>query len=204
MDGPSGLGAVLLSPPVLVTFIVCLALGGAVIWLLNTLQHGHRNRALAQQRQNQEATIERVLDSVAKDKEQLVAEYESRLRERDDRIAALEREANRLKDRQSSGILGVFGGKQREIISALLLENEQLHELLSEKQTQLRDMFSDMTSKMLDQLDLQTQESARAIRYKQALLSAFLQQEEARRLLDRMMAEGRVTPTPSTSELPEE
>jgi len=31
------------------------------------------------------------------------------------------------------------------------------------------------------------------VRYKQALLSAFLQQEETRQMLDRMISEGRVS-----------
>jgi hypothetical protein len=52
-----------------------------------------------------------------------------------------------------------------------------------------------LTTKLADRIDEQTRESARAVRYKQALLSAFLQQDEARRLLDQMIAEGRVKPT---------
>ena len=131
---------------------------------------------------------------MADDKEQLVKEYEQRVRERDQRIAALESEVSRLRDRlSSSGVLGLFGGKQRDVVSALLLENEQLHELLSTKQTQLRDMVADMTDKLMKTMDQQVEDNARAIRYKQALLSAFLQQEEARQLINRLVSEGKLT-----------
>jgi|GEM_PF-927561 hypothetical protein len=183
----------LLSPAVLVTFIVCALLAGLVVWLVSAWQRRQRHIALAEQREGQEATIQRLLDSLARDKEELIADYEARLRERDERIAALEREVARLRERATaSGLLGLFGGKQREVLSALLLENEQLHELLAQKQEQLRELMADMTGKLLARLDEQARESARAVRYKQALLSAFLQHEEARRVLDRLIAEGKV------------
>ena len=195
-EGNQSFWDILLSPPVLVTFIVCAALAALVIWLLQAWQRRQRGVALAEQRQNQEATIGRLLDSVAQDKEEVVADYEARLRERDERIAALERDAARLRERATAtGILGLFGGKQRDVVSALLLENEQLHELLTQKQGQLRELMSDMTDKLLARMDEQAQESARAVRYKQALLSAFLQHEEARRVLDRLIAEGKVGET---------
>ena len=192
-EGNQSFWSLLLSPPVLITFIVCALLAGLIIWLVSVWQRRQRGVVLAEQRQNQEATIERLLDSVARGKEEIVADYEARLRERDERIAALEREVARLRERATaSGILGLFGGKQRDVLSALLLENEQLHELLAQKQEQLRDLMADMTGKLLARIDEQAQESARAVRYKQALLSAFLQHEEARRVLDRLIAEGRV------------
>ena len=195
---------VILSPEVLVTFIVCAALAGVIIWLIHKWQVRQRERALSRQRLQQESTIERLLDSVAVDKDKTIAEYEKRLREREDRIATLEVEAGRLRDRvTSSGFLGLFGGRQRDVIGALLLENEQLHELLAKKQEQLRDLVTDVTTKLLDRIEEQTQESARAVRYKQALLSAFLQQEETRRLLDGMIASGRVISSPKMRE-PEE
>jgi Skp family chaperone for outer membrane proteins len=205
VDESQGLLPALLSPQVLGTFIVCAFLAGVIIWLVSLWQRRQRERALQQQRQHQEAAIGRLLDSVADDKEEIIAEYEARLSDRDERIAALEREASRLRDRlTSSGILGLFGGKQREAVSALLLENEQLHELLADKQEQLRDLMTDMTQKLLERIDDQARETARAVRYKQALLSAFLQHEEARRLLDQMIAGSGVSPAAETPELAED
>lgn len=187
---------ILLSPAVLVTFIVCAMLAGFVIWLVAKWQRRQANRSLAQQRQTQEGAIERLLNSVARDKDKVIGEYEQRLQQSDQRIAELESEVSRLRDRlSSSGILGLFGGKQRDVLGALLLENEQLHELVAKKQGQMRDMMTDMTGKLLDRLDEQAQESARAVRYKQALLSAFLQHSEARQLLDRLLAEGKLSPS---------
>ncbi len=181
------------SAPVLVTFIVCAAIFGAATWLMSAWHRRQRDRLLADQRTYQEATVQRLLDSVSDDKDQVIAEYEARLRERDAQIAALEGSVARLRDRlSSSGILGLFGGKQRDVVGALLLENEQLHELLLEKQEQLRHSLADMTSQMLDRMDEQTRATAQAVRYKQALLSAFLQQEEARQMLDRLLADGRL------------
>ena len=182
-----------LSPEVLVTFIVCAMLAGVIIWLVGGWQRRQRRNALAGQRVQQEGAIGRLLDALSQDKEKLVAEHEERLRERDQRIGALEGQVARLRDRiTSSGILSLFGGRQRDVVSALLLENEQLHELLATKQLQLRELMADMTTKLMDRIDEQAQESARAVRYKQALLSAFLQHEEARSLLDRMIADGKV------------
>jgi len=186
----------LFSPPVLVTVLVCAVLAAVVIWLLNYQQGRRRGQALGEQRSLQEATIERLLDSVAQDKRKLIADYEARLLEQQNRIASLEQESSRLRDRlTSSGILGLFGGKQRDVVSALLLENEQLHELVAQKQGQLRDMMGDMTNKLLDRMDEQAKESAQAVRYKQALLSAFLQQEEVRRMFDQMIVQGKVSET---------
>ena len=205
MEEPQGLGAVLLSPPVIITIVVCIVLAGVLIWLVSLWQRRQRDRALAQQRVSQETTLERVLDSLAQDKEQVIAEYEKRLAERDERVAALEREVARLRDRVSaSGITGLFGSKSRDAVSALLLENEQLHELLARQQEQFRQVMADTTEQLLQRIDDQIQESAKAIRYKQALLSAFLQHEDARRLLDKMVAEGRVTPESAPPELAEE
>ena len=199
-----GFTDVLFSPPVLITVIVCAIIAGLVIWAIGAWQRRQREHSLSDQRRQQEETVKRLLDSVADDKEQVVAEYEQRLRERDEQIAALEREVARLRDRMtSSGLLGLFGGKQRDIVSALLLENEQLHELLAAKQGQIRDLMVDMTSKLVERMDEQAEESARAVRYKQALLSAFLQQEEARRLFDKMIAEGKL-PESEPKELPEQ
>lgn len=184
---------ILLSPPVLLTFIVCALIAGVIIWFLNGVHRRQRERLLADQRAHQEATLQRLLDTVAEDKDEIVAEYERRLRERDQQVTALEREVARLRDRlSSSGLMGLFGGRQRDVVSALLLENEQLHELLAKKQEQMRDLMADMTTKLMDRIDEQAQESARAVRYKQALLSAFLQHEETRRLLDSMIAEGKL------------
>jgi hypothetical protein len=184
----------LLSPPVLLTVLVMTVLAAIVIWVLNYFQHRHRRQALGEQRTLQEATIERLMDSVAQDKRKLIADYEARLLEQQDRISVLEQETGRLRDRlTSSGILGLFGGKQRDVVSALLLENEQLHELLARKQEDLRALMGDMTDKLLDRMDEQAKESAQAVRYKQALLSAFLQQEEVRRMFDQMIVQGKVS-----------
>ena len=184
---------IILSPPVLLTFIFSALVAGVIIWFLNGVHRRQRERLLADQRVHQEATLQRLLDTVADDKDDVVAEYERRLRERDQQVTALEREVARLRDRlSSSGLMGLFGGRQRDVVSALLLENEQLHELLAKKQEQMRDLMADMTTKLMDRLDEQAQESARAVRYKQALLSGFLQHEETRRLLDSMIAEGKL------------
>jgi len=183
----------LISPPVLLTFIACAALAALAIWLYDKLQRRRHEGGLSQQRAHQEVTIQRLLDSVADDKEQVIGEYETRIQAKDRQIAALEREIARLKDRlSSSGVLGLFGGKQRDVISALLLENEQLHELLTQKQEQMRDLMENMTGQLLARLDEQAQESARAVRYKQALLSAFLQQEDTKRLLDTFVQQGKL------------
>jgi len=192
-----GLGQILLSAPVLITFIVCTALAALVVWLYSVRMARQRQSTLAEQRGQQEATIKRLLDSVAQDKDEVIAEYEGRLRERDERIAVLERKVGRLRDRvASSGVLSLFGGRQRDAVSALLLENEQLHELLAQKQAQMRDLMADMSGKILARMDEQAQENARAVRYKQALLSAFLQQQETRQLLEGLLTEGKVKPQP--------
>ena len=192
-----GLGQILLSAPVLITFIVCTALAALVVWLYSVRMARQRQSTLAEQRGQQEATIKRLLDSVAQDKDEVIAEYEGRLRERDERIAVLERKVGRLRDRvASSGVLSLFGGRQRDVVSALLLENEQLHELLAQKQAQMRDLMADMSGKILARMDEQAQENARAVRYKQALLSAFLQQQETRQLLEGLLTEGKVKPQP--------
>jgi hypothetical protein len=196
------LGAILLSPSVLVTFIVCAFLAALAFWLWSLWQRRQREGSLGEQRKLQEETLSRLLDSVAQDKETLIADYEARVRARDERIAALEGETARLRDRLSStGLLGLFGGRQRDAVSALLLENEQLHELLAAKQVELRDLMADMTAKLMARIDAQAQESAHAVRYKQALLSAFLQRDEARRLLDGLIADGTVKESQSP-ELP--
>jgi len=187
------LAEMLVSPPVLITFLVCALLAGLVLWVVSLRHKRQLDRALGKQRRYQDATVERLLDSTTKDREQIITDYEKQLRQRDERIAALEGTVKRLRDRlSSSGILGLFGGRQRDVVSALLLENEQLHELLLEKQEQLRDQIAGMTQQLVDQLDEQTRASAQAVRYKQALLSAFLQQEEARTVLDRMISDGRI------------
>ena len=171
-----------------------IVLAAIVIWVLNYVQHRHRGQALGEQRTLQEATIERLMDSVAQDKRKLIADYEARMLEQQNRITVLEQETSRLRDRlTSSGILGLFGGKQRDVVGALLLENEQLHELLARKQEDLRALMGDMTDKLLTRMDEQAQESAQAVRYKQALLSAFLQQEEVRRMFDQMIVQGKVS-----------
>ena len=186
-------GNILLSPQVLITFIVCSLLAGFIIWLLSLKNRRQRDVALAEQRRQQEAAIERLLNSTAQSNDELVAQYEEQLRERDDRIADLENQIARLRDRlTSSGFMGLFGSKQRHVISALLLENEQLHELLTRKQLDLHELMVDMTSRLTDRIAEQAEENARAIRYKQALLSAFLQQDEARRLFDTMISDGRL------------
>ena len=194
------LAQAIFSPPVLLTFLVCLLLAAVGIWLALWWQRRSRDRLLTQQRMQQEGTIERLLSSFGADKEQLVREQEALVAQRDVRVAMLERENARLRDRlTSSGLLGVFTGGKREVVSALLLENEQLHELLAQKQEQMRDLMADMTGRLMDRFDEQAQESARAVRYKQALLSAFLQQQETRQLLDRLIADGKVEPTPPAS-----
>ena len=180
---------------VLLTLLICLVLAAAAILVVIWLQHRLRDRQLAQQRAQQEGTIDRLLSSFGDDKDELAREHQAQLAEREARITALERENGRLRDRlTSSGIAGLFGGGRREVLSALLLENEQLHELLTQKQEQMREMMGDLTQRLMDRLDEQTRESAQAVRYTQALLSAFLQQQETRQLLDRLIADGQVRP----------
>jgi len=194
MESGKTLDSILLSPQVLVTFIVCALLAGLIVWLLGLKDRRQREKILAEQRRQQEATIERLLNATTQSSDELVTQYEERLRERDERISTLENQVSRLRDRlTSAGFVGLFGGKQRHVISALLLENEQLHELLTQKQIDLHELMVDMTTRLTDRIAEQAEESARAIRYKQALLSAFLQQEEARRLLDTMISDGRLS-----------
>ncbi len=194
------------SPQVLVTIIVCAAITGFVVWLRDKWIARQQQHALGDQRRQQEATLERLLEATTTDKQRVIAEYEQEVTERDQRIATLEHQVARLRDRLTAGgVIGVFGGgKQRDVISALLLENEQLHELLAEKQAELRDLMSDMTGKLIDRMDAQAQESARAVRYKQALLSAFLEREETRQLLNNMLASGEVAQEAEVRELPPE
>jgi hypothetical protein len=188
---------VIFSPPVLVTFMVTVALAALVIWLTSAVHRRQRDALLAQVRRQQDVTVEHLLEATSHEKDRLIAEYERQARERDERIATLEATVSRLRDRMSaSGVLGIFGGKQRDVVGALLLENEQLHELLVQKQQQVREIVSDMNERILAQMDEQTEAGARAVRYKQALLSAFLQHEEARQMLDRMIADGRVVALP--------
>jgi len=174
---------------VLVTFLVCAALAGLIIWLLGARQRRQSRRQLATQREQQEQALDRVLRATAQDDEKMVSDYESKMAALDERIQTLERENARLRDRlASSGVMGLFGGKQKESVSALLLENEQLHELLASQQSQMAEMMRDMSDRWVSQIEQQAQASARAVRYKQALLSAFLQQRETRQLLDGMLA----------------
>ena len=197
---------VVFSPPVLVTVIICAILAGLVIWIRDRWRGRRQQVTLADQRRQQEATVERLLEATTADKQRIIAEYEQQLRERDARIAGLEHQVERLRDRVTAGgLVGVFGGgKQRDTITALLLENEQLHELLAEKQVELRDVIADLTDKLVQRLDAQAQDSARAVRYKQALLSAFLEREETRRLLNDMLASGDMPQEPRAPELPAE
>lgn len=196
----------LFSPPVLLTVLVCALLAGLILWLRALWASRRQQQALSEQRRQQEATVERLLEATTLDKQRLVAEYEREIKQRDARIAELERQVERLRDRLTAGgVIGVFGGnRQRDAISALLLENEQLHELLTQKQEQLRDLMADMTGKLLERLDEQAQESARAVRYKQALLSTFLEREETRALLNRMLADGGLAQEGEARELPDE
>jgi len=194
MEASQAPSSIWLSPQVFITFILCALVAGLIIWLLGMGNRRRRDKALSEQRRQQEETIQRLLNSTTQSSDELVAQYEERLRERNDHIAALESQVSRLRDRlTSAGFLGLFGSKQRHVVSALLLENEQLHELLTQKQADLHELLVDMTTKLTDRIAEQAEDSARAIRYKQALLSAFLQQEEARHLLDTMIAEGRLS-----------
>ena len=184
---------------VLVTFLVCAALAGLIIWFQAARQRRQTRRQLETQREQQEEALERVLRATAQDDEKLVSDYETQLAALDERMNSLERENARLRDRlASSGVMGLFGGKQKESVSALLLENEQLHELLASQQSQMAEMMRDMSDRWVSQIEQQAQASARAVRYKQALLSAFLQQRETRQLLDGMLSGDRLDePLPS-------
>jgi hypothetical protein len=185
--------SVLTDPKVLLTFLATAVLAGVVIWLVSVTSRRRIEKALSEQRRTQETTVNRLLGSLADDKEKIAREYESAIADRDARIAAQEKELIRARDRLTQGgLLGLFGKGQREGVSALLLENEQLHEQIAHLQEEMRDMVGDLTTKLMDRLERQYQESARSVRYKQALLSTFLQQEEARQLLDKMIADGRL------------
>jgi hypothetical protein len=186
---------ILLDPKVLVTFLITAIIAGVIIWLLLFTARRRQEQLLAGQRTHQEATISRLFDSLAADKAKLAQDYEATIADREARIAALEKEIARLRDRGAGGgLLNLFGRGQREAVSALLLENEQMHEQLAQQQAEMRDLVGDLTDKLMDRLERQYQESSRAVRYKQALLSNFLQQDEARQLLDKMLADGRLGP----------
>lgn len=192
---------ILSDPRVLITFIICAALALAAVWITVWLNRRRQERILGDQRKQQEEAVSRILDSFAKSKDEIIRDYEAQLREHEQRIGILEKENARLKERLTQGgILGLFGGKQRDVVSALLLENEQLHELVAQKQEQMRGLVNDLTGKLVDRMDEQAAETARAIKYKQVLLSAFLQQEEAKKLFDCLIVEGKVSsPTPLPS-----
>jgi hypothetical protein len=186
---------VLLDPKVFLTFLATAVVAGLIIWAVAATGRRRLERSLGQQRSQQETTLQRVLSSLEDDKEKVARKYEEEISARDARLAGLEREVARLRDRTTAGgFLSLFGRGQREGISALLLENEQLHEQLARQQEEMRDLVGDLTGKLMDRLERQYEESSRAVRYKQALLSNFLQQEEARQLLDRMLNEGRISP----------
>jgi len=192
-----------MDPKVLLTFLATAAVAGLIIWLLSWSWRRRLEKALEEQRRQQEGTVSRLFDSLAHDKEELVRKYEEIIAEKQARIEALEKEVTRLRDRLSQGgLLSLFGRGQREAVSALLLENEQLHEQIARLREEMRDLVGDLTGKLMDRLEKQYQESARAVRYKQALLSTFLQQEEARQLLERMLAEGRLLPAGETPAAP--
>ena len=192
-----------MDPKVLLTFLATAAVAGLIIWLLSWSWRRRLEKALKEQRRQQEGTVSRLFDSLAHDKEELARKYEEIIAEKQSRIEALEKEVMRLRDRLSQGgLLSLFGRGQREAVSALLLENEQLHEQIARLQEEMRDLVGDLTGKLMDRLEKQYQESARAVRYKQALLSTFLQQEEARQLLERMLAEGRLLPAGETPAAP--
>jgi len=192
-----------MDPKVLLTFLATAAVAGLIIWLLSWSWRRRLEKALEEQRRQQEGTVSRLFDSLAHDKEELARKYEEIIAEKQSRIEALEKEVMRLRDRLSQGgLLSLFGRGQREAVSALLLENEQLHEQIARLQEEMRDLVGDLTGKLMDRLEKQYQESARAVRYKQALLSTFLQQEEARQLLERMLAEGRLLPAGETPAAP--
>ena len=55
----------LLSPPVLLTFIVCALIAGIIIWILNGFHRRQRERLPDDQRIQQEATLQSLLDTVA-------------------------------------------------------------------------------------------------------------------------------------------
>ena len=186
---------ILLDPKVFLTFLATVVAAGLIIWIISLTNRRRLDKSLSEQRQQQEGTVTRLFDSLADDKEKVAREYESVIADKDAQIAALRREAARLRDRVTQGgLVGLFGKGQKEAVSALLLENEQLHEQLARQQKETRDLVGDLTGKLMDRMEQQYAESSRAVRYKQALLSSFLQQEEARRLLEQMMADGRLSP----------
>jgi hypothetical protein len=184
---------ILLDPRVFLTFLATAVVAGLIIWIISLTNRRRLEGAMGDQRRQQEGTVNRLFDSLAADKEKVVREYEETLAAKDAEIATLKREVARLRDRVTQGgLMSLFGKGQREAVSALLLENEQLHEQLTLQQGETRDLVGDLTGKLMDRMERQYQESARAVRYKQALLSNFLQQEEAQELLDRMLSEGRL------------
>lgn len=186
---------ILLDPKVILTFLATAVVAGAIIWIISLTNRRRMEKLLSEQRKQQEGTVNRLFDSLAEDKAKIVREYEEIIAEKDEEIANLKREVTRLRDRVTQGgLIGIFGKGQKETVSALLLENEQLHEQLARQQKETRDLVGDLTGKLMDRMERQYEESSRAVRYKQALLSNFLQQEEARRLLDQMLAEGRLKP----------
>ena len=200
---------ILLDPKVFLTFLATAVVAGLIIWIISLTNRRRLEGAMSSQRRQQEGTVNRLFDSLAADKEKIVREYEETIAAKDAEIVALKREVTRLRDRVTQGgLMSLFGKGQRDAVSALLLENEQLHEQLTRQQGETRELVGDLTTKLMDRMERQYQESAHAVRYKQALLSNFLQQEEARQLLDQMMAEGRLGPDrqidSSAASVPEE
>ena len=186
---------ILLDPKVFLTFLATAVVAGLIIWIMSLTSRRRLQGSMDTQRRQQEGTVNRLFDSLAADKENIVREYEETIAAKDAEIVTLKREVARLRDRVTQGgLMSLFGKGQREAVSALLLENEQLHEQLALQQGETRDLVGDLTGKLMDRMEKQYQESARAVRYKQALLSNFLQQEEAQQLLDRMLSEGRLGP----------
>jgi len=194
---------ILLDPSVFLTFLATAVVAGLIIWIISLTNRRRLEGSMNTQRRQQEGTVNRLFDSLAADKEKIVREYEETIAEKDAQIVALKREVVRLRDRVTQGgLMSLFGKGQREAVSALLLENEQLHEQLALQHGETRDLVGDLTTKLMDRMEQQYQESSRAVRYKQALLSNFLQQEEARQLLDRMLTDGRLGPERQINEGP--
>jgi len=194
---------ILLDPRVFLTFLATAVVAGLIIWIISLTNRRRLENSMSTQRRQQEGTVNRLFDSLASDKEKIVREYEETIADKDRQIVTLKREIARLRDRVTQGgLMSLFGKGQREAVSALLLENEQLHEQLALQHGETRELVGDLTTKLMDRMEKQYQESSRAVRYKQALLSNFLQQEEARQLLDRMLADGRLGPDRQINEGP--
>ena len=176
------------SAPVLVTFIVCAAIFGAAAWLMSAWQRRQRDKLLADQRTYQEATVQRLpIPSLTIGPGD--CEIQARLREQD-AISALRERRPPARPAVLLGRTSCWrqaarrgGGASWRTTTTSYSWGGSCHSL------------ADMTTQMLDRMDEQTRATAQTVQYSRPC--RLPPAEEARQMLDRLLADGRLgAPSP--------